>query len=343
MKKYLGVLLLGSLTLSVNAQIANREPYMVKNLSADGIQNVRAETTGGNISVTSADGNARIEVYLWPNNSRDKNMSKEDLEKRLANYDLTVTSENHKLTAIAKPKHNFKDWNNSLSISFKVYVGKNVSTDLSTSGGNIDLSGLAGTQDFRTSGGNLNVDHLSGHIKGRTSGGNIHLTDLQDDIDLGTSGGNITADNSHGKIRLSTSGGSLKLHGLEGDVNATTSGGNVHADGVNGELEAHTSGGNVDMTNLSCSLITSTSGGNINVSLAKLGKFVKITNSGGHIDLQVPQGQGMDLSLSGDRVNASALNGFKGDIKKDRIEGSLNGGGVPVSAHGGSSVNFSVK
>ncbi len=343
MKKYLSILLLGSLAVSVHAQDGSKEPYMVKKLSANDIQDVRLETTGGNIAVTGSDADARIEVYVWPGNSRNKNLSKEELEKRLENYELSVTAENHKLTAIAKPKRNFRDWNNSLSISFKVYVGHNVSTDLTTSGGNIDLSGLSGTQDFTTSGGNLNINHLSGHIKGRTSGGNIRLSELQDDIDLSTSGGNITADNSHGKMKLSTSGGSLNLHALQGDINATTSGGNVHADDVSGDLAAHTSGGNVDMFNLSCTLETSTSGGNINVSLKKLGKYVKITNSGGHIDLEVPQGQGIDVRLSADKVNATALAGFKGDVKKDRIEGSINGGGIPVTVRGGSRINFSVK
>jgi len=33
----------------------------------------------------------------------------------------------------------------------------------------------------------------------------------------------------------------------------------------------------------------------------------------------------------------------KGDVKKDHIDGTLNGGGVPVTVHGGSSINFSLK
>jgi len=326
MKKYLGILLFGSLVVSVKAQESSREPYMVKSLTAEAIQNVRVETTGGNISVAGADAEARIEVYVWPGNSRDRNLSKDEIKKRLeADYDLSISTDNHKLTAIAKPKHEFRNWNSSLSISFKVFVPHNASTDLRTSGGNISLTALSGTQDFTTSGGNLNIDHLSGHVKGRTSGGNITLTDLQDNI------------------KLSTSGGSLTLHELKGTIRATTSGGNVHADEIEGELAAHTSGGNVDMTNLSCSLETSTSGGNIDVSIKTLGKYVKITNSGGHIDLQVPQSQGMDLNLSADKVDATALSGFKGDIKKDRIEGSLNGGGIPVTVRGGSRINFTIK
>jgi DUF4097 and DUF4098 domain-containing protein YvlB len=344
MKKYVVVLLFGSLVVSTRAQESSKEPYMVKSLSSESIQQVKAETTGGNISVTGADAQARIEVYVWPGNSRDRNLSKEDIKKRLEeDYDLTVTAENHTLTAIARPKHHFSNWNNGLSISFKVYVPHNASTNLSTSGGNISLTALAGTQDFTTSGGNLDVDHLSGHIKGRTSGGNITLSDLKDDIDLSTSGGNITAGKSGGNITLNTSGGSVTLNTLNGTIKATTSGGSVNADDIEGELSANTSGGNIHMRGLSCSLETSTSGGNIDVSIKTLGKYVKISNSGGNTDLQVPQDKGIDLRLSADKVSAGALNNFKGNVEKDRIDGTLNGGGVPVTVHGGSRINFSMK
>jgi DUF4097 and DUF4098 domain-containing protein YvlB len=344
MKKYLAILSLASVCTVMHGQQSFKEPYLVKQLDAENIQQARVETTGGNITVAGADNAARIEVYVWPGNSRDRDISKEELKKRLEeDYDLTITTENHNLTAIAKPKHNFHNWNRGLSISFKVFIPHNASTHLSTSGGNISLTALTGTQDFTTSGGNLDVDHLSGHIKGRTSGGNVSLSDLQDDIDLSTSGGNIEAKKSHGNIRLTTSGGQLHLTGLQGTIKATTSGGNVHADEIEGELEAHTSGGNVGMSNLSCSLETSTSGGNINVSIKTLGKYVKIGNSGGDIDLQIPSGKGVDLSLSADKVDASGLSGFKGDVKKDRVEGTLNGGGIPVTVRGGSRINFSQK
>jgi len=343
MKKY-SIIFLALGICSIAYAQPSKEPYMVKQLDAAGIQQVKAETTGGNITVAGVDNGARIEVYVWPGNSRDRDISKEELKKRLEeDYDVSITAENHTLTAIAKPKHNMHNWNHGLSISFKVFVPHNASTHLSTSGGNISLTALTGTQDFTTSGGNLDVDHLSGHIKGRTSGGNISLSDLQDDIDLSTSGGNIEAKKSHGNIVLTTSGGELHLTALQGTVKATTSGGNVHADGIEGELSAHTSGGNVGMTNLSCSVETSTSGGNIDVSIKTLGKYVKIGNSGGNIDLQIPSGKGVDLTLSADKVDASGLSGFKGDVKKDRVEGTLNGGGIPVTVHGGNRINFSQK
>jgi DUF4097 and DUF4098 domain-containing protein YvlB len=320
------------------------EPWMVKSLTAEAIQKVHVETSGGSIKVTGADNEARIEVFIQAGNSRNKNMDKQTLKKILdEHYTLTVTAENHMLRAIAKPNKGFRDWQNSLNISFTIVVPHQVSTDLTTSGGNISLSALKGTLDFVTSGGNLLVDHLGGVINGTTSGGNIVMSDLTDDIKLATSGGNIDADASNGKMKLTTSGGSLQLHNLKGSINATTSGGNVQGNTIEGVLAASTSGGNVQLTDLSCSVQAATSGGNIFVGIRQLGEYVKITNSGGSTELQVPAGKGMDLQLSAERVNATAMNGFKGDIEKNRVSGSINGGGVPVTVRGGSKINFVIK
>lgn len=337
MKKYIASLLVVGVSLTSFAQQSSDEPYMTKSLSSESIQNVTAKTSGGNISVAGVDAQARIEVYIKPSNSKYKDLTKEQLQQRLQEeYELTVSASNHTLTAIAKPKTNFKNWNNGLSISFKIYIPHKVSTDLSTSGGNISISDLSGKQDFSTSGGNLNVDKLTGNIKGRTSGGNINVTNCGDVVDLGTSGGNITAENNKGNLKLTTSGGSLKLNALQGTVKATTSGGNVVGSDIGGELTASTSGGNVRLSGLTCSLETSTSGGNIDVNIASLGKYLTVSNSGGNIDIQMPKDKGATLKLYADKINVSSLENFKGDIEKDRVEGTLAGGGVPVTVHGSS-------
>ncbi len=334
MKKYLLFFLLASLQFSANAQ-PGKEPYMTKSLSNESIKDVLVETSGGSISVSGVSAaEARIEVYISGNNNRD--LSKEEIQQRLNDlYDLNVSVANNKLSAIAKQKRNISDWKKSLNISFKVFAPKEVSTDLSTSGGSISLDNLSGKQEFSTSGGSLNIDNVSGHVKGRTSGGSINLENSKDDIELSTSGGSIEAKNCDGNLRLSTSGGSLDLNDLKGQINATTSGGSVHGSSIGGELMAHTSGGNIHLSDLSCSLETSTSGGHIDVSIKELGKYVKISNSGGGIDITLPKDKGVDLDLSG-KIADTHFENFNGKIDEYEVNGKLNGGGVPVRADAGS-------
>ncbi|HMG66740.1 MAG TPA: DUF4097 family beta strand repeat-containing protein [Chitinophagaceae bacterium] len=338
MKKYPVFMLLALLQFSVMAQSkTEKEPFMTKSLSSESIKDVEVRTSGGNISVSGVNASeARIEVYISGNNNKN-DLSKEEIQLRLnEKYDLDISVTNNKLIAVTKLKEKITDWKKALNISFKVFVPKNISTDLTTSGGNINLENLSGKQDFSTSGGNLNVNNVSGTVSGRTSGGNIGLENSKDDIELTTSGGNIDASNCEGKLRLSTSGGSLYLKDLKGDVRATTSGGNVDGSNIQGELIAHTSGGDIHFKDLACSLETSTSGGNIGVSIRELGKYVKISNSAGNIDLDLPKNKGIDLELSAEKIKTDRLDNFSGKANEGEINGKLNGGGVLVRVDGGS-------
>lgn len=329
MKKFFLIALIFIFSISVFAQ--EETPYMTKSLSNESVKSTEVQTSGGGISVTGVSNSpeTKVEVYISSNMGRD-NLSKEEIEKRLQEYDLNISVSNNKLTAIARPKQRNMDWKKGLSISFKVYVLKNVSTDLTTSGGSISLTNLTGDQKFTTSGGSLHIDNVGGKINGRTSGGSIHLENSRDDIDLTTSGGSIDARNCDGDLRLTTSGGSLSLKDLKGDIKAITSGGNVNGKNISGELVTHTSGGGIHLSELSCSLEASNSGGGIDVEIKELGKYVKISNSGGSIDLQLPKNKGVDLDLAGGRIKTGQLGDFNGKIEDDRVEGKLNGGGVSV-------------
>ncbi len=315
---------------------------MTRSLSNELIKNIKMQTSGGNITVSSVSSSeARLEVYVQPNNSRMNTMTKEEIQKRLdEDYDLTISISDNKLVASAKSKHNNWDWRKALNVSFKAFVPQNVSTDLSTSGGNISLTNISGEQEFRTSGGNLKLDNLSGKIKGRTSGGNIDLINSKDDIDLSTSGGNVEAENSNGTIRLSTSGGNVKLKSLKGDIKAITSGGNVKGDEISGELLAKTSGGSIMMTRLGGSIEASTSGGGIDVEVSQLGKYITLHNSGGSIDLVLPKDKGLDLDLTASRIKTTTLNNFSGKIEEDEIKGKLNNGGIPITARTSGTIHF---
>lgn len=344
MKSLFSLLLAASLVQVAQAQ--TETPFLTKSLKEAGIEKVTAETSGGNISITGDAADARIDVYIRPSNGRIS-LTKEEIQKRLdEDYELKITTENHQLTATARPKDRSGryDWKRALSISFVIHVPRKVATNLTTSGGNVTMAHLSGVQDFRTSGGNLGLEDLAGNIKGSTSGGNIHIKDSKDDIYLTTSGGNVQATNCDGKIRLTTSGGNVTMEQLKGTIDATTSGGTVRANSIGGDLSAVTSGGNVQLTDLAGAVRASTSGGNISVSLKELGSFVKLANSGGNINLELPGNKGLDLHISGGKVKAGTLSNFSGSVEDDSIDGTINGGGIPVTVKAGSGrVTLSIK
>ncbi len=345
--KRLFILLMVCISNNVQSQNASEVPFITKSFSNESIKRVIAETAGGNISVFSVGASGvRVEVYIRPSNyNGSQSYSKEEIQKRLeADYHFILEASDNTIKAIAKNKNQNINWKKALSISYKIFVPKEISTNLTTSGGNITLADLNGSQHFVTSGGNLDIERLKGKVVGVTSGGNISVSDCSEDIELTTSGGNITADNCTGKINLVTSGGDIKLSKLNGTIEATTSGGNAMANDIRGALEAHTSGGNVNLRDLYCSVDAATSGGNIFVSVKEIGNYVRITNSSGQIELELPSGKGLDLKLTASKIKTNQLNNFSGSMEEEEINGKLNGGGIPVTVKGGSGkINFTLK
>lgn len=343
MKTYLTLFIIACQSVVALAQDNdNKTPYMTKSLANDAINSVVVNTSAGGIEVSGRSGEApRVEVYIKGNNNH--HLSNDEIKKRLdEDYDLSVSVSGHEVTAIAKTKHHFDNWRNQISISFKLFVPENSSTNLKTSGGGISLDHLKGTENFTTSGGGLHIDQLAGMVHGRTSGGGIEVSNSSQNLDLQTSGGGIDAKDCSGTIRLSTSGGGLRLENLKGDINAHTSGGGVEGDNIEGELVTSTSGGGIQLRRMSCSLEASTSAGSLYAQITHVGKYVRLNSSAGNVDIELPAKQGLDLDLRGEGVNQHQFNGFHGEWDKDHVRGSVNGGGPTVSADANSG-NVNVK
>ncbi len=334
------VLIFGlALFLAMNVFSQEGEPFMVKNYG--GVKRVKASTAGGNITVEGADvSEATVKLYIRASDYNQK-LSEAEIRERLEkDYILKMDVEGDLLVLQAKARNNI-NWKKGLSISFTVTVPKSTSNDLTTSGGNIVLRGVSGKQDFVTSGGNLVVKDASGTIKGTTSGGNITAERLSDNIELVTSGGNIDAEECKGTIKLVTSGGNLSLEDLNGTITASTSGGNVSGEDLRGEIQTGTSGGNMDLEKIYGSVKAGTSGGSLRVSIEEVGKYVKLNNSGGNVELELPSGKGYDLDIRGSKIHTEALSNYSGSMTEGKLNGKLNGGGIPVTIDNSGRVNLS--
>jgi hypothetical protein len=311
------------------------KPYSVKKFSASAIKNLKVRSSGGYIQVTGQAGaEARVEMYVHGNNSPN-DLSKEEIEERLKNFEIVIAQGGDNLQISAKPKEEieWKFWRKKgLNISFKIFVAQDVNTDVSTSGGSIKMRNLSGGQKFSTSGGSIDVEDLDGNIYGRTSGGSIRVAQCKQSIDLSTSGGSITAEDLSGTMRLTTSGGSIRLENLDGKAEVGTSGGSITAKTVKGSLSASTSGGSLSMRDMRCTLNASSSAGSVDVEMTELGKSLSLSSSAGSVRLKLPMDAGIDFDLrSSNRVTISfSQRQFSGNIEKDEVQGKLKGGGIPV-------------
>jgi hypothetical protein len=153
MKTLNSILAILFISFTVLAQTNEDKPYMVKTFSAKDITNLKMNTSGGSLTVVgTTDAEAKIEVYVRSNNwNGSDNLSKEELEERLKNYELSVTQEGNAIVAFSKNKTN--NWDKkSLSIAFKAFVPQKSSVDLRTSGGSISVKGITENVNGKTSG-----------------------------------------------------------------------------------------------------------------------------------------------------------------------------------------------
>lgn len=277
------------------------------------VQNVKVSTSGGSIAVTGdATGEATLEMFVRANNNRK--LSEREVQEILErDYDISIVHNGSSLEASAKQKKGL-NWRNTVSISFVVHTGRDLNTDLITSGGSIQLTGLSGALNFKTSGGSLNVKNVKGTIQGKTSGGSIQVT------------------NSTGNLSLGTSGGSIKMENLNGNLDFSTSGGSIKGDGITGTLSARTSGGSINLKGLDGSVKASTSGGSITAQFAKVTGDIELRTSAGTININLPARAALTLNLRGSKVNTDQLSNFSGTNQKGTLSGKVNGGGTAVNA-----------
>ena len=219
-----------------------------------------------------------------------------------------------------KSRMNFR---NNVGISLTITVPKEMSCNVSSSGGGVKISGVTGTHHFSSSGGGVQLENVTGTTEAKSSGGGVHATRLNGDIRLSSSGGGVTLDESKGSVSAQSSGGGVTLKNIQGNVDASSSGGSVSVSGEAASVKAKSSGGSV------------------HAEIRNLSKELYLESSGGGVDAVIYNGKnmGLDLDLNSDRVNIELQN-FSGKSEKNRVKGSMNNGGIPVFMHAsGGNVN----
>lgn len=189
---------------------------------------------------------------------------------------------------------NFRSDSNALRIRWTVTVPRQYSLDLKTAGGSISVHDLSGHIEARTSGGSLQFGRVTGRVNARTSGGSISIEETGGNVDVSTSGGGIAIARARGNVRAHTSGGSIRVNEVFGTIDAVTSGGSINAS--LSSQPAH-----------DCRL--STSGGSVIV----------------HLDPSIAVN--LDARSSGGRVSADIPVTIRGTMEKNRLQGTINGGG----------------
>jgi len=292
-KVVIPIIIFTFLSIAGHAQVID-DAYMMRSFEVSSPE-VEITTSGGFINVIGHDEEkVRIEMYVQKNG---KYLDQSDTD--LDDYEIDISSTGNKVTASARKKSGsgLKFWNNdnNASISFVAYTPVESVINGRTSGGSMSAENLAGKLNLATSGGSIKLENVTGSTDVKTSGGSMSFKNISGELSGRTSGGSISVNSAEGNLELSTSGGSISLEQIAGVVSARTSGGSIRA------ITEHTE----------CSMDLSTSGGNVTIT--------------------IPEGSGYELDLKGNRVSSS-LTEFSGEIEKNKLVGTIYGGGPLIAA-----------
>ncbi len=270
------------------------------------------DASGASVSVKGTTAN-RVQVAVTRGTD-----SAADIER---DYEVNFNQSKEGVTIEIKSRRRFQiGFRRGLEVT--VEVPSRYNAEIASSGGSVAVRDLTGEIGARTSGGSLRFEDIDGAIVGATSGGSVTVAQASGDVDVTTSGGSVKVGEVDGKVTAKTSGGSISIKRAGAGVVAETSGGWIEVSEVRGPIQA------------------STSGGSIRAFLAEQPTAdSRLSTSGGSVTVTVAEGLALDIDAraSGGGVK-SDLAVKSSEDKRDRLVGSLNGGGpqLVVRASGGS-------
>lgn len=321
-KMYIMVALLATLLPCIGFSQENKTPAITKTFEMDQPGILNARSSGGGIIVESHNQNNVVVQAFVRKNGRILSPSDPSLKDVLEDFELVLEKNGSVITASVERKNRFNGWNNA-GISLTIRTPREMSCNVSSSGGGLKITGVAGTHNFTSSGGGVHLENINGTTKAKSSGGSVKATNQNGDVQLSSSGGGVTLDGAHGNVTAHSSGGGVHLTNIHGNVDAGSSGGGVSVSGESGSVKA------------------TSSGGSVKVNIDNLSGELYLQSSGGGIDAVIQNGDklGLDLDLSSDKVNIDLYN-FSGKSEKNRVNGTMNNGGIPVYMHAsGGSIN----
>jgi hypothetical protein len=180
--------------------------------------------------------------------------------------------------------------------------------------------------DIHSSGGGVEVTGLAAKLKVSSSGGGVDVSGIQGDVVLSSSGGGVEVRDVEGTLRLDSSGGGVAAHNIGGDIDASSSGGGVRIEEARGAVIAESSGGPVRVTFAA----GNTHGGDL-------------SSSGGGVEARVDPKVGLEIDAhsSGGGLTCDVPITVQGKLSRDTVRGRLNGGGALLkirSSGGGVSI-----
>lgn len=268
------------------------EPFMTRTFDVDIPGILKAYTFSGDIEVVGNSDTDKVKIELY----RHRGYSFWSGSQNMDNYRITMKQQgNMVVTSVERKSKEMGFFSDQMTFSYKIYLPRAMSAELSTSAGNVTVNGLQGKQTIKSNAGNIKVQEVRGGIEAFTSGGNIIIS------------------NSDGKIYGQTNGGNIRLENSRGDLRFRTNGGEIVANRISG------------------SMLSEVNGGNIRAHFIHIVKGIDLQTTAGNISVILPERKGFDVEMTGIDFNFSSELNVDWHKTNGTYVGKIGNGGARIN------------
>jgi Putative adhesin len=187
----------------------------------------------------------------------------------------------------------------------------------------------------KTSGGsfwNWGVRHSSLRVE-------VHMP-KDADLSVRTGDGSVEADSINGNMEVDTGDGSIKVQGAKGSIRFHTGDGSIEAMALDGTVDASSGDGHINLEGRFDGLKIKTGDGSVTAKASagsKVSTGWTIYTGDGSVDVEIPGDlqANIDASTHDGHISLGLPVTMEGTFSSTKIQGKLNGGGMPVEIHTG--------
>lgn len=230
----------------------------------------------GDVTITSKD---KDEAYVKITGNDN---AKED-------YEYAIEEKNGDIYVTVTGKSG-SNWFKNIKLKIEVTVPVNYNAEISSSGGDMDITGIKGNLALKTAGGDIKLQSISGKSDIKTAGGDIKVNSFSGELNAKTAGGDIEYTGSDCKISAKTSGGNIivRYSGENKGIELASSGGDIKLylpETISANVDFSTSGGEI-ISALEISGKMNTSKSKIKGKINNGGEQITCKSNGGNITIE---------------------------------------------------------
>ncbi len=336
----------------------------VKNFTVGSPASLEVDSSSGEIRITVGDSD-QIDVTAattaWGPDQAQADAELADVEVIMTQQGDTVHLEARRRSTVAVELRTFE-------VKFTIQVPAHTRVDATSGSGSVTLTGTTGPAVLHSDFGDVTAEDVSGGLSLTSSSGNLTATGVHADaadVELDTDFGSITLNDVVGdSVTLTSSSGRLDLTGVtaSGRIQAHTDFGDIAiATTQAASYDLTSNSGEIDLFDAAGTIKAHTDFGDVRV-VASGAAVLDLRTSSGDIDFEGPLGEGphtvwsdfgrislalpaktavsVDLTTDFGEVTTDfpvTVTGHAGsgpeDVSGSKVVGTLNGGGVVLTAH----------